>query len=189
MAIDPRHSSERDQFKYADSNFSPDDSDRVALPNETIPDFAEEQHFDQIWLWAIMGIQLLVVMVPLVLTGQAWWTMVIVLVAMVLSMAMLGSLKLSTWMDAEGVHYKMKLFHWRVRTVTWDEIDQIHVRKYSPVKEYGGWGLRYGSNGWAFNVRGNYGIQLLKKDGGRILLGTQKPDEVSAYLAAKQLLV
>ena len=189
MTSDQHHPSERERIQYEDSVFSSDSLNRVALPKNSEAIFAEEQQFDQIWLWVIMGIQLLVIMVPLVLTGQSWWSMVIVFLAMVLSMAMLGSLKFNTWIDDEGVHYKMKLFHWRVRTISWDEIDQIHVREYSPIQEYGGWGIKYGKSGWAYNVRGKHGIQILKKDGKRILLGTQKPEEAAAYLASKQLLV
>jgi hypothetical protein len=189
MIPDPGRSSDKEQFQYDDSIFESAMQRRIALPNDEITDFSEEQRFDQIWLWTIMGIQLLIIMVPLALTGQSWWTMVITFLAMILSMVLLGSLKLNTWMDAEGVHYKMKLFHWRVRTILWDEIDQIQVRKYAPVKEYGGWGVRYGQSGRAYNVRGNYGIQIIKKDGKRVLIGTQKPEEAADYLSAKQLLV
>ncbi len=189
MTPDMKHGSEKEQFQYKDSIFEPDMFGRVALPGDRVTDFAEEQQFDQIWLWALMGIQLFIIMVPLVLTGQSWWSMVIAFLAMVSTMVLLGSLKFNTWMDDEGVHYKMKLFHWRIRTIPWDDIDQIEVREYSPVQEYGGWGVKYGKSGWAYNVRGNHGIQILKKDGKRILLGTQKPEEAADFLASKQLLV
>lgn len=189
MASDQKRSSEGGQYQYDDSIFKPDSMSRVALPSDEGPIFTEEQNFDQIWVWAILGIQLLIVMIPLILTGQEWWTIAIAFLAMVLSMVLLGTLKMNTWMDEEGVHYKMKLFHWSVRTIPWDEIDQIHVREYSPIMEYGGWGIKYGKSGWAYNVRGNHGIQILKKDGKRILLGTQRPEEAAAYLAAQQLLV
>ncbi len=163
--------------------------ERVALPQDAPDSFEEVQHFDQIWLWAIMGIQLLIVMIPLILTGQEWWSIIVAFLAVVLGMALLGSLSLRTRMDEEGVHFKMKLFHWRERTIPWDEIEQIHVREYSPVREYGGWGIKYGRSGWAYNVRGSHGIQILKKNGKRILIGTQRPEEVADYLADKPLLV
>lgn len=172
---------------YDDSVFS--STERVALPPDDAEYFVEEQRFDQIWLWAIMGIQLLIVMIPLILTGQDWWSIIIAFLAIVLGMALLGSLSLRTRMDEEGVHFKMKLFHWRERTIPWDDIEQIHVREYSPVSEYGGWGMKYGRSGWAYNVRGNHGIQILKKNGKRILIGTQRPEEVAEYLDGKPLLV
>jgi hypothetical protein len=104
-------------------------------------------------------------------------------------MAILGALNLYTRIDAEGVHFRMKPFHLREQTIAWEEIDQIHVRKYSPIMEYGGWGIRYGRNGKAFNVRGDYGIQIVKKNGKRVLIGTQRPDEVARHLSTHPLLV
>jgi hypothetical protein len=109
---------------------------------------------------------------------------------MTMTMTMLWSLKLYTRIDAEGVHFRMTPFHFKEQVIYWDEIDQIHVRKYSPILEYGGWGIRVGlRNGRAYNVRGNYGIQIVKKNGKRLLLGTQKPDEAARHLANHPLLV
>jgi hypothetical protein len=163
--------------------------ERMNLPDEHEVVFQEEQPFDQIWLWAVMGIELFVVLLPLILTGQAWYVIAMVVGIMVMTFALLGSLKLQTRIDSEGVHYRMRVFHWKEQTIPWHEIDQIYVREYSPIKEYGGWGMRYGSAGKAFNVKGNYGIQITKKDGKRILIGTQQPDEVSSYLSQHPLLV
>lgn len=189
MSIPEYGASKKEEFKFDESIFTPNPMARVELPSDEKPVFAEEQNFDQIWLWAIMGIQMVVVMIPLLLSGQSWGTIATAFLAVMLGMVLLGALKLNTWMDADGVHYKMKVFHWKVQTIPWEEIDQIHVRKYSPIKEYGGWGIKYGSGGKAFNVRGDYGIQIVKKDGKRILIGTQKPEEAGQFLIDQPLLV
>jgi hypothetical protein len=83
----------------------------------------------------------------------------------------------------------MNVIHWNEHTIPWSDIDQIYVREYSPLAEYGGWGIRYSRNGRAYNVRGNKGIQISKKNGKRILLGTQHPDEVAIALRKHPLLV
>lgn len=60
------------------------------------------------------------------------------------------------------------------------DIYQVEVRDYRPVREYGGWGLRGGfGHGKAYNMNGNHGVQLSMKDGERILLGTQRPDDLA----------
>lgn len=178
-----------EQYRYDDSIFKPRNETRVELPTEDTFPFEETQPFDQIWLWALLGLELLVVLVPLILSAQPWWTFILAVAAMVLSMALLGSLKLYTRIDIDGIHYRMKPFHWKERTIYWDEIDQVYVRKYSPILEYGGWGMRYRWKSRAFNVKGNYGIQVVKKNGTKILLGTQQPDEVGYYLGRHPLLV
>ena len=106
-----------------------------------------------------------------------------------MTMALLSSLKLYTRIDAMGVHFRMKPFHFKEQTIPWEDIDQIHVRKYSPILEYGGWGMRYGRNGKAFNVRGNYGIQIVKKNGKKVLIGTQRPEDAARQLSVHPLLV
>ena len=56
------------------------------------------------------------------------------------------------------------------------EIENVYPREYSPVAEYGGWGIRYGKSGSAYNMRGNRGIQLELKNGKEFLIGTQQPE-------------
>lgn len=60
-----------------------------------------------------------------------------------------------------------------------DQIRTMKIRKYSPIWEYGGWGVRYGFKGKAYNVRGNMGLQLYFKDGKGLLIGTQKKEQVN----------
>jgi hypothetical protein len=127
--------------------------------------------------------------IALIAAGQAIWTVGLGLGAMTLTMALLSSLKLYTRMDAMGVHFRMKPFHFKEQTIAWEDIDQIHVRKYSPILEYGGWGMRYDRNGKAFNVRGNYGIQIVKKNGKKVLIGTQRPEDAARQLSVHPLLV
>jgi hypothetical protein len=189
MTLFRQNKEQEDQYQYDESIFRPRPDTRMQLPGDEELVFAEEQQFDQIWLWAVMGIELLIVMIPLIITGQPWWSWIVAASAIMLTMALLGSMKLKTRIDSEGVHFMMKVFHWKERTILWDDIDQIYVRKYSAISEYGGWGIKYGRSGKAFNVRGNHGIQIVKKDGKKILLGTQRPEDAAHHLNQHPLLV
>jgi hypothetical protein len=44
--------------------------------------------------------------------------------------------------------------------------------------EYGGWGIRYGRKGRAYNVSGNMGLDLTLKPSKSFLIGTQTPDSI-----------
>ena len=59
-----------------------------------------------------------------------------------------------------------------------------YVRQYSPIIEYGGWGLRFGifGKGTAFNVSGNKGLQLEFINNKKLLIGTNKPDALTETL-------
>lgn len=183
-----KRSDAQDRKVFEESVYMPH-MERMSLPDEHEVVFEEEQPFDQIWLWVVMGIELLVVLLPLILTGQSFWTIAFVIMLMGMTFAFLASLNLRTRIDSEGVHYRMMVFHWKEQTIPWDDIDQIYVREYSPIKEYGGWGIKQGRGGRAYNVKGNYGIQITRKNGKRVLIGTQRPDEVSSYLSQHPLLV
>lgn len=189
MSIPNQSPSREEPFRFDESIFKPRTDTRVQLPGEYDTPYQEEQGFDQIWIWALLGIELVVMLIPLLLTAQPWWTLILSVGVMVLTMAMLASFKLYSRIDSTGVHYRMKPLHWKEQTIPWEEIDQIFVRKYSPIMEYGGWGIRFGRNGRAYNVKGNYGIQIVKKNGKRILLGTQQPEEASIHLSQHPLLV
>ncbi len=78
-----------------------------------------------------------------------------------------------------GIEIKYFPFHLKYKTILLSDIAEYKIRKYSPLLEYGGWGIRWGFSprGMAYNVHGNMGIQLILKDGSKVLIGTQKPEE------------
>ena len=68
-----------------------------------------------------------------------------------------------------------------------DEIESFKAMEYSPLKEYGGWGIRYGFKGKAYNVSGNKGVKIFLKNGSNIMFGSQKHQELAKALKmAKQ---
>ena len=80
-------SSREEAFKFDESIFKPQTDNRMQLPGKYDASFQEEQGFDQVWIWALLGIELLVLLIPLILTAQPWWTLLVCVGAMVLSMA------------------------------------------------------------------------------------------------------
>jgi hypothetical protein len=91
-------------------------------------------------------------------------------------------LRLETEINNTGIRYSFLPFIGQ-RKIDWSEIDSCWVRKYKPIKEYGGWGYRHLFRGRAYNVWGRWGIQIVKKDGRMLLLGTSKKDEAAVVLA------
>ena len=78
----------------------------------------------------------------------------------------------------DGLYVRFVPFHIKYKMYPFDQIQSFHARQYNPIREYGGWGIRYGSSGKAFNVYGNRGIQIQFSDGGSLLIGSQKPDQL-----------
>ena len=58
------------------------------------------------------------------------------------------------------------------------------VRRYSPLLEYGGWGVRLGPKGWAYITTGNQGVQLRLRRGRPVLIGSAHAHELEAAIRA-----
>jgi hypothetical protein len=81
------------------------------------------------------------------------------------------------------------LLLWRRRRIPLERIERAERVTYRPIREYGGWGIRRGRDGWCYNVCGNRGVRLELGGGERLLLGSQTPEELArAILVRKNLL-
>ena len=70
------------------------------------------------------------------------------------------------------------------RRIRLDTITSARAETYNPLGEYGGWGIKMGSTGVALNARGNRGVRLTLQDGRRVLVGSQRPEELAEALGA-----
>lgn len=98
-------------------------------------------------------------------------------------------IKLTTEIKTDGIYVKMFPFHFKWQFFPFENIERVELVKYSPLKDYGGWGIRYGKGGKAYNARGNMGIMLHFKNGKNLLIGTQRGEEfieiLKSYLKNK----
>ena len=96
-------------------------------------------------------------------------------------------LQLRIKVSEEGLHYQFFPFHFKSHTIKLEDIEKFKAMEYSPLKEYGGWGIKYGFKGKAYNVSGNKGVKIFLKNGSNIMFGSQKHNELAKALKmAKQ---
>jgi hypothetical protein len=93
--------------------------------------------------------------------------------------------ELTTKIDEVGIHYQLWPFHRKLHTILWSGIISWEVVEYRPLRDYGGWGIRYGREGKAYNVQGNKGLKLTLIDEQKILIGTMEHQRLESFL--KQL--
>ncbi len=88
-------------------------------------------------------------------------------------------LKLRTEVGPDGLYIRFFPVHIRFKRFAAEDLGEYYARQYKPIFEYGGWGIR-GSfkKGRAYNVSGNKGVQLVFKNGKRLLIGSQKAEEL-----------
>ncbi|MFC7076188.1 hypothetical protein [Haloarcula halophila] len=137
---------------------------------EQDPLFQEVQRFRQPWLWALLGG---VALLLLVLGPISWGGLVIV----ILVAGLVYSLRLRTEVRADGIYVEMWPLHRSFRRISWAETESYESTEYSPIGEFGGWGIRWAPGKIAYNVSGNRGVWIERTDGRTILIGSQRPEE------------
>jgi hypothetical protein len=149
------------------------------------PFFEEIQQFRQWWIWVILLI------VTMFAESAPWifyqptdpaWQMILVGLIPVLVILWFYILRLETKITEEGICYRFFPVHLKTHCLAWDEIDKADVIKYHPVLDYGGWGIKFGAKGKAYNVTGNMGLMIHRNNGRKILIGTQKPEELKQVI-------
>ncbi|MDK2946979.1 MAG: hypothetical protein PWQ63_139 [Methanolobus sp.] len=149
--------------------------------------FREVQKFRQIWLMALL----------LVTTGITWYGaidqllygrpfgsnpvsdkgMVAILIGMgIIFPLFMLSIRLVFVVRNSGLYVKFFPLHLSFKHYPFNDIISAEVVRYRPLRDYGGWGIRYGRNSKAYSVKGNKGLMLEFKNGKHLMLGSQQPD-------------
>ena len=121
------------------------------------------------------AIILSVCIVLLIWNRSTYRGMIYALLAIAVVINLIGLLflrtRLITQIRIDGIYVKYAPFHSRFNVFKWEDIEELFIREYNPMREYGGWGIRMGPGGEAFNVAGNKGLQIVFRNGRRLLIG------------------
>jgi hypothetical protein len=137
---------------------------------ETDPVFREVQRFRQPWIWVLLG-GIALLMFAL---GPISWVGLVVVGAVA---GFVYSLRLRTEVRTDGVYVKMWPLHWSFRRILWADIERYEAKRYQPIREFGGWGIRWAPGKIAYNVSGSQGVWIEQTDGRAVLVGTQRAEE------------
>lgn len=148
--------------------------------------FTETQKFTQWWIWLVLlglnGLFLYGVFVQ-VIGGEQFGDkpmsdlgLLIAFGLSILFTVIFYTLRLETVVKSDGIYVRFFPFHLKFKFISWEQLDKIYVREYSPITEFGGWGIKFSltGKGTVYNVSGSTGLQLEFKTGKKLLIGTQK---------------
>ncbi len=157
--------------------------------------FLEVQKQNQKWIWFLIialcgtilfgAVQQIIFNKPFGTHPMPDWGFIPLFGLLALFGYLLMGSRLYTEIRRDSISYRYAPFHKSANVLTRDQISECYVRFYSPVREFGGWGMRTAlnkKNGKAYNVSGKVGIQLELKDGRKILIGTNKGKEAEQAL-------
>jgi hypothetical protein len=154
--------------------------------------FEEEQRPRQPLLWLLLlGMTLLFGygFVQQIVFRRPWgmnpapdWGMALIAACVIAFDALFYSLRLITLVRSDGLYIRFFPLHPSFVKIPLEDMVRCEAVAYRPLREYFGWGIRYGRGGKAYNVSGNRGVRLVYASGRHLLIGSQRPEELAEAL-------
>ena len=162
--------------------------------------YREVQRFTQPWLWVFILATLLFVLVTFgwalyqqLVLGEPWGNRPMTNTGLVLSscgaigvsaaiVLLFVVLRLEVEVRDDGVHVAFRPLSRRV--FSFSDIRQCTARKYQPLRNYGGWGLRSTFRSHASPVRGDSGVWFEFHGQKPVLVGSQRAEELADVVNA-----
>ena len=162
--------------------------------------YREEQHFRQPWVWLVLGATALFVVLMLgadflrqfllsqqegaaPFSGQSLLGVGAIALALVFGLfALFWTTRLETEVRGDLLRVRFAPLQPKGVEFSVKSLKSFEAVTYDPIREYGGWGIRFGRNGRAYNVSGNRGVQLVLEDGKRFLVGSGRAEELCTSL-------
>lgn len=157
------------------------------------PLFSEIQAFRQPWLWIALFIILFVGLSvhfygcrSLPVAVNPWLRRMLQLLPVLIIVVVVGFLwvsRLETEVRSDGLFVRFFPLQWQPHRIELQDAT-CRVATVSPLKNYGGWGLRCGSGGTAYLVSGNSGLRLDFPDGSHVFIGSLRANELYAAVTS-----
>lgn len=159
------------------------------------PTFSETQRFNKWWHYMLAALPAAIVIVSSLFIQfdimstennqkASLLASIISILLAVLAFIWFRYIKLNTIINEAGISVQFKGIPFCKKKISWPEIQKIEVIEYSPLYDYGGWGVRYSlaGKGWCYNVSGKIGISIMQSNGKPFLIGTQKSEEAQKII-------
>jgi len=145
--------------------------------------FREEQRFE--WYWTVVWL------IPVAIIGYGLYRHVLsaillwpALVVIAVAAAWLNQSKLLTEVRTDGLWIHFVLI-WPERTIAWSQIKSLETITYRPIKDFGGWGVRWAARGIVYSARGKRGVRMVLASGERVLVGSQRADDLARAIGER----
>lgn len=157
--------------------------------NDAVILFEEVQQFTRAsvrdFIKILMGIVFIALVVSLVLEKGRMTDysrlLIIFLPLLLVANFILGS-KLIMHIRSDGIYVRFPPWQRKFAKYDWENIAEIFAKDYKPMQEFMGWGIRYAPGKIGFIVAGNSCIEIVFKNGNRVIVTTHSKDEVNEIL-------
>jgi hypothetical protein len=138
--------------------------------------FKETQRFNQPWIWGILTLVTGITLYGMISQPIEGWEAVIPIIILGLVILFFAIMHLKTRIDESGLTFGFFPLIGK-RKYSINQIQNLELIEYNSLLKFGGWGIRYNFDMWAYNVGGKHGLIVTLKNK-KFLIGTQKPEEM-----------
>ncbi|MDA7618455.1 hypothetical protein N8703_04065 [Verrucomicrobia bacterium] len=153
----------------------------------------EQQRFDSPWIW---GPVIIFAVIFCFFIGRAalgnfsastpnptlGWILSITLFIPVIVAVLLFKASLIVKVNKDELRFRLKPFHLKEQVIGMSNIQSAEIVSFRPVRDYGGYGIRYAKGAKAYIVSGGKGVKIKCKDDRTFVFGSQKPDRLAAAI-------
>jgi hypothetical protein len=149
-------------------------------PNEVYPGQTSVYEEAQIPRYIILvGI---IAPITLLISGIFMWSIGIwfsILMSVIagLLLTIIGGLR--TFVTSDTVKIRFGILRIRILNIKTADITHIDIHEFSPLKDFGGYGIRFGGGMKAYFLEGNRGVKLTLANGKKYLIGSYNPDNLA----------
>jgi hypothetical protein len=163
-----------------------DTAERVKEVAEKIQNNASFVHWESQNPWWVsllaLGLPLIMCVVAVVSWFALWWVALIIIVTTLPMVFMYGGVQ--TTVTREEITVGFGILNSKVLRLKTDEIEKVELTEFSPIADFGGYGIRINKEMSAYYMRGNKGVKFTTLNGKKYLIGSDKPEELYAVAQA-----
>ncbi len=141
------------------------------------------EHFNPWWFNGLLGMVGLGIPFTGIMNAthfKPWWAVLVQLLVVALVIIPMGGIYLSLNREKLSIQFGWLKIPCLALKVA--DIRSVELVEINPLKQFGGWGIRYGLGcGWGF-ILGNRGIKLVTARGRRITISMKNPEAVASLL-------
>ena len=113
-------------------------------------------------------------------TEVPWFSVLVALVGIALTLIYGG---FRTLVTREAVTLRMGLLGIRLLRLKTSDIASADLHNFSPLKDFGGYGIRFNKEMKAYFLKGDRGVKITTRAGKKYLVGSDHPERLAAVIS------
>lgn len=82
----------------------------------------------------------------------------------------------------DGFYFRYYPFHLRFHKVSWLDIKEAELITFSPVRDFGGYGIKYARGAKIYVAKGNKGLKITPLTGRQLIFSSDNPEMLLGYM-------